>query len=314
MLQNNRAQKLLLIFLIFLLAIILTACKGLLTSKNEQVNHTVMPILSKEVILPKIKKCDTLFRAHIDAWNSRDVNNIREIYTEDIVHFDGKPLFEGIDEVANMAVDIWAEFPKWEMKDGNNYLSEDACLGEWINWGIFTFSEDDPGLEFDLLNFRESQISYWRLYYDRKFLNVFGHGYYIDENLLNDFGAAWSSDDPDKIAEIYSDNASLTDSLFDISLEGNNAISDYAAAYFAQFPGVQWKLTYAFAENYPKNIKEDNPFHPIGGVYTITIQDSDQSSCDIQAVVLISPDNDHQIMEQTIYYDGESLINCRLAN
>ena len=36
--------------------------------------------------------CKELFQGHVDAWDSRDPENLRLIYTDDIIHFDGKPL------------------------------------------------------------------------------------------------------------------------------------------------------------------------------------------------------------------------------
>lgn len=304
--QNNWRQIFALIIILSLSSTIISSCRN--------GSFTALPIISKDELMGKAQFCFDLYHSHINAWNSREIENIKEIYSEDIVHFDGIPLFEGIDEVANMAIDMWSEFPKWEMKTGKIFLSDDACLGEWINWGVFTFSEDDPGYEFDILNYRDSQVYFWRALYDRKFLNVFGHGHYIDLNLLNTFAAAWSSDDPSQITEIYSDEVVLTDSLFSISLEGKKAISNYAAAYIAQFPGVVWDLTFPFAEDYSQyKLYEEYPFHPQGGVFSITLQNPEEDSCEIQAVVLITPNDEDKIIEQSIYYDAESLVSCGLA-
>jgi len=311
---NHLLQKICGITILSLVSFNISSCQASSPLPVVPETSQAIPILKKDQTLTKAQICSDLFTAHIDAWNSRSVENLRKIYTEDIVHFDGMPLFVGIDEVTGMAEDMWQIFPDWEMKAGSSYISDEACLGQWINWNVFSFPEEDPAYEFDLLNYREDRIYYWRAFYDVKFLDVFDHSDYIDLNFLNTFAAAWSSEDPTRIAEIYSDEAVLTDSLFSVSLEGSKAIADYAAAYIAQFPGVTWDLVFPFAEDYSEyDLNEENPFHPQGGVFRITLQDPEAEFCEIQAVVLITPNDVGKIIEQSIYYDAESLVSCGLA-
>ncbi|HEY9121755.1 MAG TPA: nuclear transport factor 2 family protein [Brevefilum sp.] len=312
--QNHLKLNVPEVIILLLFAVLFASCSVRTEAVIEPENNPALPLISKDQTLTKADFCSELYHAHIDAWNSRDVENLKVIYTEDIVHFDGEPLFVGIDEVSGMAEDMWQFFPEWEMKVGSTYISKEACLGEWINWNVFSFSEEDPGIEFDLLNYQDDKVHYWRAFYDKKFLDIFSHGDYIDENLLKNFASAWSSDDPTKIVEIYSDDALIIDTLFDISLDGNTAISEYADAYIRQFPGVKWDLVYSFAEDYSEySSNTENPFHPQGGVFSITLQILDNDPCEIKAVVLLTPDNENKITEQSIYYDADSIVRCGLA-
>ena len=57
-------------------------------------------------------ECEDIVMGQISAWNTRNVDNLRQIYSDDIVHFDGEPAFTGIDEVVDMAKQVWDIFPK----------------------------------------------------------------------------------------------------------------------------------------------------------------------------------------------------------
>jgi ketosteroid isomerase-like protein len=312
--QKNRQQLISAVIIPAFFAVLISSCTAPPPSPSEQENLPALPTLNKDEVESKAQFCADLVRAHIDAWDGRDIETLKQFYTDDIVHYDGAPIFVGVDEVAEMAEGMWEQFPDWEMRTGKSYISAEKCLGEWVNWGVFGFPQEEPGVEVDLLTHTNGRISFWRLFYDLTFLNVFGHSANLNEDFLIDFAAAWSGGDQAEIAGIYAEEAIFVDSLFHISLEGSEAISDYALSYITQFPGAEWHLISSFAEDYSVySMNEGDAFHPQGGVYSITFQDADSVPCEIRAVVIITPDYDNKVIEQSIYYDAESLIGCGLA-
>ena len=113
--------------------------------------------------------CTTIVDGQIAAWDTRDPERIREVYTDDIVHFDNGPGLAGIDKVISMSEMMFRAFPEWPMAPGDTYISADKCAGEWVVWDIMSFTQDEPGVEFDVLETRDDKISYWRLLYDQAF-------------------------------------------------------------------------------------------------------------------------------------------------
>ncbi len=239
--------------------------------------------------------CKNIYGSQIDAWASKDPESLRQIYTDDIVHFSGEPMYVGIDEVVDMAT--WMLRDKfWQMKAGETYISKNQCFGTWINWGSMNFKEDDPGLEYDLLDTRDNKISYWRLFYDTYF---FGTNHMEPIENMNRFGSYWSQNDTAKLSEIYSDDAQLDDTLFGISISGHEEIADYADKFF---PGAAWQLDNAFLDDLVD-----------GGVFAITVIDKDGNPCEIRAIVLLTPDESGKIQKQEIFYNADSLLACGWA-
>jgi hypothetical protein len=241
--------------------------------------------------------CSELYKSHIDAWDSREPENLRQVYTEDIVHFDGEPLYVDIDGVVDMAKQMYKQFPNWQMEAGATYISEEQCLGTWINWGVFGLKQSDPGLEYDLMNIRSGRISYWRLFYDPGFfkamLGIVTGGAIIDDDFLSQFASRWSGGDAAELVKIYSQDAELEDSLFGISIVGQQAIADYANWFFARSPGGAWELLYSFAESDASDpYKQQYPFPSQGGVFGIMGKDAGGNPCEIRAAVILTPNDE----------------------
>jgi len=280
--------------------LILTACyrgEGLKTPNAEEITR-----ISNE--------CEDIVKGQVNAWNTRNADNLKKIYTDDIVHFDSEPAFVGIDEVVDMAKQVWDMFPNWQMRTGGTYISEDKCFGTWINWGIMGLTQESPGIEFDLLETQNNKISFWRLFYDQNF--GFSE---IDDELLSQFEIIWSQGDVNKIKAFYSEDATLEDTLFGVSVDEQSKIANYAESIFAKNPGASWELLIPFAEGragYPYS--EKHPFASQGGVFAIHLADSDGKPCDIQTVVILTPNKEGQIQAQEAFYDAGSLIACGWLN
>lgn len=258
-------------------------------------------------------RCAELFTKHIAAWDSRQPDNLRQVYADEIVHFDGEPIFFGIDPVVAMAADMFRFFPDWQMQAGETFISREECFGTWINWGVFGFRQDDPGKEYDLLASRNGKVYYWRLYYDQKFHNAFASYYRIKQDFLKNFASAWSIGSADQLVGLYAEDAILEDSLHGVNLIGASAIRDYAIDFFNRHPEASWTLLDSFAEDRSVNFSEQFPHPAQGGIYAINGQDDQGEPCEVRAALILVPDENEHILAQKIYYAADTLIACGWA-
>jgi len=257
--------------------------------------------------------CEGLERKQVDAWNTKDPENLRQVYTDDIVHFDGQPLYTDIGEVIAMAHGIFSSFPKWQMKPGETYISKDQCLGTWINWGLFGITQDDPGTEYNLLDFQGDKISYWRLFYDQRFDKAWGGEQFIDPNFLSQFASGWSGGDAAELTKFYTEDAKLEDSLYRVAITGQPAIQNYANSFFARSPGASWVLIDSFGEEKAENHPELYPPPSQGGVFAIKVTDAGGNPCEIIAAVILTPNEEKKIEAQKIFYNADTLLACGWA-
>jgi hypothetical protein len=282
----------------------LPSCIGTVTPKT---------LGAGEVIL-LADRCEVVYTAQLEAWNSRNPDQLRLVYTDDIVHFDGEPKFVGIDEVTAMAKKIYKNFPDWQMESGETYISKDLCLGTWINWGLFGFTQESPGIEFDLLETREHKISFWRLFYDQNFWQAWGIKNKVEHDLLSEFAASWSGGKLRPLMRLYAADIRLEDTLFGISVTGQRALKNYAEGFFANYPEASWELLYPFAESKAtSSLKEHYPYASQGGVFAISVKDSDGDPCEIRTVVILTPDEEGKIQSQQIFYEADTLLACDWA-
>jgi hypothetical protein len=280
--------------------------------KNEL--SPALAILDAEMITSKDEICSNVVEGQIAAWQTREVKELEQVYTNDIIHFDGGPAYVGIEDVTYMAKSMWIYFSKWEMKAGDTYISDNNCFGEWVNWSLFGFTEEDPGVEYDWLEFNEDGIYFWRLFYDQKFLQEFNHPERIDSDFLKIFTNAWSDQELATLRNIYNQEAQIEDTLFNLQINGVDEIETFAGSYFIQFPNAEWRLIDMFGEEEASSLDlEEYPFTYQGGIMEIEIPDFETGSCTILAAVLLAPDEEGKIIRQKMFYEPQSLISCGLA-
>lgn len=246
--------------------------------------------------------CRDVYTGQVDAWKTGDADLVQEIYTEDIVHFDGGPLV-GIEDVMFMARFMLMYFNDWEMDAGRTYISESDCLGTWMFWGRKEFTRENPRREFHTIEIRDEKISYWRLFYDENF--DFSP---INFTLLEDFAAAWSSGDPQAVESLYAEGALLEDSLFGISAAGRDEIRKVAVGFEKDHPGATWELIYSFSEGADPDQPDLLPSH--GGIYQVTPADKSGEACPVQVGVILTPDPEGLIASQITLYSAEDLVQC----
>jgi hypothetical protein len=260
------------------------------------------------------RSCEELYAQQIAAWNSKESDQLRRVYTDDIVHFDGEPVYVGIEAVIDMAEDMFQFFPDWQMQAGETYISKSGeCLGTWLNWGVFGFTQENPGKEYDLFTVRDGKISFWRLFYDQKFYNALALYYRIKPDFLSQFASAWSGGDEGELVKLYAENAVLEDRLLGVNITGTLDIRDYATNFWARSPGASWSLVTSFAEDRSINHPDLYPHPAQGGIYDITVKDKQGTPCELRAAVILTPDENGIILAQKMFYAANTLLDCGWA-
>jgi hypothetical protein len=258
------------------------------------------------------KHCEELEGRQIDAFNSKDSEKLRQVYTDDAVHFDGEPVVTGVDNIIGLANGEFISSPNWQMKAGESYISRDQCLGTWICWNLFGITQDNPGTEYDLLDFQEDKISYWRLFYDPGFKKGLG-GFIIDPDFLSQFASGWSGGNAAELIKLYSEDAMLEDSLYRLKVNGQLAIQNYADSFFARSPGANWVLINSFGEVKSRNFPDLYPHPSQGGVFAIKVTDAGGNPCEIRVAVILTPNEEKKIEAQKVFYNADTLLACGWA-
>jgi ketosteroid isomerase-like protein len=259
---------------------------------------------------------ETVASAVVEVWSSGDVEAVRELYTDDIVHHDqtfGAHII-GIDRVGYMASNFMNQFAGMQSRVAESFIGLGDGLAVWELWNIrlggHEFTQDDPLVEVDLYETRGDRISYWTLFYGLDTLEkVAGSATTerLDEarSLLSSYGSAWSSGDPRIVGDLYAPDAVRDDTIFGERAEGRRAIRSFAESFFAWYPGAQWNLLHPFGEG-----RGDAPM--TGGVYAIRVSGPGDQPCEVHVAVLLNTSED-QIVQEALYYKPDSLISCGWA-
>lgn len=283
--------KLLLILLV--LVFILSSCGGKVISPQ---------IPEVDLVVDWADTCQEVYAGQIAAWDSREADQLREVYTEDIVHFDGGTI-EGIDDVVFMARTLWMFLDDWGMEAGRTYISESDCFGVWANWGFGGFTEDNPRMEYDLVDIEDGKIYFWRLFYDEDW-----DFEPINFSLLENFAAGWSSGDSLAVSDLYAEDALLEDSLFGISGSGMEEIQMIAGGFWKEHPSATWELVASFSEGPNPNQPDFVPAD--GGIYQVTSKRDSGENCRVEVAVILTPDLEGRIANQQTMYSAYDLIEC----
>ena len=269
---------------------------------------------SAEIILPdadEITKlgetCTALETMQIVAWQSLDIEQVRSVYTDDVVHFDGYPAYVGVDSVVNMAERILTFFADWQMGVGESYISDEGCVGTWLNWGIAEGqTSENPGREFDYLEVKNGKISFWRLFYDASF-----DAERIQQEFLDSYAEAWTSGDVNSIKDFYASNTTLEDSLMGVSISGKGNVGKYISSMMELGGDMEWEVLVPYGEeSAPFPYDEEYPQPSTGGVFGIHVTDEAGKACMIEVFLMLTPDDDGKIIDHQMFYNEETLIEC----
>lgn len=251
--------------------------------------------------------CQTVAQMEMDAWNSHDIETIRSIFTVDIVHDDGDSYFKGIDEVSEMAATVFIFFPELGNRVTQIFIGDGECLGVYEYWNLelggVQYTQAAPAIEVDLFEIRDARIAYWTLFdglatierrrsADKEHLKG-------ARDLLESYTAAWSSGDANKVSPLYAQGAVRKDPVFHERQEGREQIRAFAEAFFNWYPNVEWELSLAY------NGHVDG-LPAAGATYSIH---TGEDECAISAAVILVM-GEGGIVDETIYYDADSLMKC----
>lgn len=294
MISKTNTRWLFLGTMLILIAIGLSSCKP-----N---NLAPLPITEVQDLADS---CREVYTEQVEAWISADYDRVAEVYTKDIVHFDGGPVFVGVEEVVDMARWMNMFLSDYTMAAGDTYISGTDCVGTWLLWGAKGLTEEDPRREFDLIEIRDGKISFWRLFYGEKFDYA-----PIDMELLNQFAEVWSADKSMNPVEIYAEDAILMDSLFGVEAQGLEEIKSHAEGFNKTYSVTEWELLIPFSEGIDSDNAPPNFIPSHGGVYQITSTDRRGNICQVDAIVLLTPNQEGKISQQLVFYRADSLIEC----
>ncbi len=257
-------------------------------------------------------------KAKVEAWNSGDLNDIRALYTDDIV-FDDPTTFDhrvGIADLMDMARLFLRDNPATRRRITNHFIGLKDSLATYDYWGVqvnnYEFTPDDPLLQVFLLELRGDLISSWTLLYgfatmektelrSKTLLD-------LTRSLLTSYASAWSSGDPNLVGALYAANSIREDTILGGYQEGSEAVRSSAESFFARYPGAQWTLLQAFGQG--QGYQGALPLN--GGTFTIKITDSVGQPCNVNAAVLLNISGG-QIIHESLYYEPDSLIRCGLV-
>jgi hypothetical protein len=265
--------------------------------------HTIMPAVEVKTLSAEF---DRIAKAHAEAWDKGDLEPMRQWYTSDILYYEGIDTIEGIDNVISLMMDGPIRMhPNLEVRLVDTFIGRGTGFDAWDMRGWI----DIPVTEYNLYTLRDGKIADWR--YSMGAAAMAADGAPMSEKLLQDYATAWSSGDPEAVANLYAPEsvANLSnpdvvrqDTLFGYDVQGRSAIKDFAANFFAWYPGVRLELQYAlqFSVTEP------------GGVYAIHVSDQTGEPCDVRAIILLRSYHD-KIINERLFYNADSLIACGWA-
>jgi len=104
----------------------------------------------------------------------------------------------------------------------------------------------------------------------------------------------------------------VEDTLFKVTASGSNKILPYAKGLLIAHPETSWELVYPFAEDDFADA-ENEVLASKGGVFNINTANDQGQPCQIQAVLILTPDREGKIQGQKTFYQADSLVACGWA-
>ena len=204
----------------------------------------------------------------------------------------------------NQAKTFSLTYPDYRARLSNAYLSrhEGVFVADSWNWEPLptgeSWTEDHPLTEFHWLTFDEGKISNWQVMYGQEFRSAAGLS--LDLKILQDYASAWSSGNPENVAQLYTPDAIRHEPLLWGDQSGSPAIKEFANNFFTEYPGARLELLHSFGD-LSGGIQ-------IGGVFAIHLQEF-WRTCDVRAIFVLKPDH-NKIAQEWVFYQGDTLFNC----
>lgn len=195
-------------------------------------------------------------------------------------------------------------YPGYEARLSDTYLSrhEGFVVADSWNWEPYpigeTWTKDHPLTEYHWISFFEGKISKWQVMYGQELHAAAGLP--LDQKILQEYAAAWSSGNPESLADLYTTDAMRQEPLLWENKYGTSQIIAFAKKFFTEFPGARLELLYSFGE-FPEATH-------IGGIYAIHVQ-KPRKTCAVRALVVLEPDNE-KISKEWVFYQADTLFDC----
>jgi hypothetical protein len=267
------------------------------------------PLLADEVKTISAE-FERVSKAHIDAWNKHDTGLITQLYTDDIKYYEvgNIPNITGINGMLDILNMVFSGNPDYAASIEDTFIGHEDGFIFYKMWNWAERPQENPLLAFDRYILREGKIAEYWIFWDAKALAESFSGWQgaeLDPKPLLDYASAWSSGDPKTVANMYSPYVERQDTLFGYDQQNSNAVKEFAADFFAWYPGVRLELLDSF------KLRNSTPTF-IGGMYAIHVTDQAGKPCDVHAIILLETIPD-QIIKEWMYYNADSLIACGWA-
>lgn len=262
------------------------------------------PPLSADEVKTIAAEFERVSSAHVDAWNKHDKNLFIILYRYNITyHEDGiAPMGTG-ERVFWLTSYVLSHWPDHEMRSVDTFIGREDGFDtvEIWNWQVAT--KEHPFTGYYWYTLRNGQISdLWLFWGSEAFTRFFipEMDATFTDKPLQDYASAWSSGDLETVTSLYATDVVRQDSLYREIQQGSSAVKEFAADFFAWYPGVRLELLQSF--------KLDES-RMTGGVYAIHVTDQAGKPCDVRAVILLEL-SENKITKEWVFYNADSLIAC----
>jgi len=266
------------------------------------------PPLSAEEVKTIAAEFDKVSSAHMDAWNKHDRNLMVILYTSDITyHEDGiEPMRSGQTSVLWLQSYVLQHWPDYAVRSLDTFIGREDGFDVMEMWNWMGATKENPFTGYYWYTLRNGKISdLWLFWGSEAFTKIYipeANATFTDKP-LQDYALAWSSGDLQTIASLYATDVVRQDTLYKENQQGSSAVKEFAAQFFAWYPGVRLELLQPF------KLDETGM---TGGVYAIHVTDQAGMPCDVRAVILLEL-AEEKITKEWIFYNANSLVACGWA-
>ena len=264
------------------------------------------PPLSADEVKTIAAEFDKVSSAHMDAWNKHDRNLMVSLYTSDITyHEDGiEPMRTGQTSVLWLQSYVLQHWPDQAVRSVDTFIGREDGFDVVEIWNWNGSTKENPFTGYSWYTLRNGRISdMWLFWGSDVFKRLWTPGETFDQKPLQDYASAWSSGDLATVADLYATDVVRQDTLYGENQQGSSAVNEFAAEFFAWYPGVRLELLQPF------KLDETGM---TGGVYAIHVIDQAGKPCDVRAVILLELAED-KITKEWMFYNADSLIACGWA-
>jgi ketosteroid isomerase-like protein len=253
-----------------------------------------------------IKEFATMFGQladeEIQAWNSHDIDRIRQLYTEDMVYIDYNTTAGRADLMNTATWILQTDSPQFKISRDDTFMNANDAFLPFHLWNFNAAGNDtdvNPVEHYAWQTPQDGKIAYWRTFYSTEFKEA--HNEYFDKNYIDEYAKAWSSGNPQMVADLYTPDTIRQDSLFGEDLQGSTAVKEYATKFFNWYPDVKYEILEPFGES--------GSTKTMGAIYAIHTSDKDGNPCDVKTAILFEI-SQKKIGKEWVFYQPDSLIAC----